>query len=232
MWPAAVRFIDCTDSTIADNLLTDDQLLADVQSDSAAACLRIWESATYGVVLGKSNVAVQEVDEGACAAEGVPIFRRSSGGGTVVVGPGCLCFTLALPIPTDYPMLGIAGVTQQLMQRLANAWSTPEHPLAVEGISDLAVEGRKVCGNAQRWKSRAFLHHGTLLYDFDLSRISRYLRLPNRRPDYRTGRSHQDFVTNIVLPRQELIRRLTRMWNAQACPLQPEGVSDISTAIE
>ncbi|MFO0918562.1 MAG: hypothetical protein U0872_09640 [Planctomycetaceae bacterium] len=215
MWPDAIRFLDRTDPTLADNLATDDRLLDEAQQQSGAACLRIWESTTYGVVLGKSNVIAQEVDEASCAADNVPIQRRSSGGGAVVVGPGCLCFTLVLPIPAEYPALGIAGVTRQLMQRLADAWSSSDHLLAVAGISDLTLAGRKVCGNAQRWKSQAFLHHGTLLYDFDLTRVSRYLRMPRRQPDYRAGRSHQEFVTNVTLPRQELVQRLAKLWNAQ-----------------
>ena len=38
----------------------------------------------------------KDVDEPACRADGVPVLRRASGGGTVLLGPGCLCFSLVL----------------------------------------------------------------------------------------------------------------------------------------
>ena len=48
------------------------------------------------------------------------------------------------------------------------------------GISDLAIGGRKFSGSAQQRKRRFLLHHGTLLYGFDIPSIGRYLRLPAR----------------------------------------------------
>ena len=59
----------------------------------------------------------------------------------------------------------------------------------------------KVGGNAQRWLKSAMLHHGTLLSDFDLASIPRYLSRPERQPEYRAGRDHAAFVTNLDLPR-------------------------------
>jgi lipoate-protein ligase A len=214
MWPAALRFVEMTRPGLAENLVVDEELLNKVQEHPAAATLRVWESPHYGVVVGRSNVIDQEVDVAACAVDGVPILRRFSGGGTVVVGPGCLCFSLALPTPTKFSQLGISGVTQRLMQRLADGWSTQAATITVQGISDLAIGDRKISGNAQRWRSRAFLHHGTLLYDFDLGRLQRYLQSPRRQPDYRRDRSHFEFVVNLGLPRDELVQRLRRGWNA------------------
>jgi lipoate-protein ligase A len=74
-------------------------------------------------------------------------------------------------------------------------------------VSDLIVKGteKKFSGNAQRRGRNHILHHGTILYDFDLSLISRYLKVPKKMPDYRANRTHADFVTNISVNPQ-LIR--------------------------
>jgi lipoate---protein ligase len=214
MWPETLRLSEVTRSTVAENLGEDMALLHAVNADPTAATLRLWESPDYAVVVGKSNVIEQEVDVAACETEAVPILRRESGGGAVVIGPGCLCFSLALPIPPEFPALGISGVTRALMQRLAAALSSPSEHVSVRGISDLAVGNRKICGNSQRWLRSAFLHHGTILYDFDLPRIARYLKSPSREPGYRDGRSHLDFVANLRRTREELARCLSRAWNA------------------
>lgn len=216
MWPASLRFLDATFPSLAENLAADERLLNLVEESPSAATLRVWESAAYAVVVGRSNEIDREVNVAACADDAVPVVRRSSGGGAVVIGPGCLCFTLALPIPEEFSRLGIAGVTQQLMQRLAIAFSTPETTVTVEGISDLVAADRKFCGNAQRWRKAAFLHHGSLLYNFELERLSRYLRLPSRQPDYRRARGHQEFVANFSQPRDQLVTALKRCWHADA----------------
>lgn len=216
MWPESLRWLDRQQANLAENLAEDVAILNAVEQTPSLATLRCWESASYGVVVGRTNRIDREVDVTACEADGVPIIRRESGGGTVVVGPGCLCFSLVLPIPEELPRLGISGVTQAVMQRLAEALAhNSDKIVSVRGISDLVVENRKICGNAQRWKRRAFLHHGTILYDFDLAKIERYLRLPARQPDYRAGRAHHDFVVNWGDSRQEIIERLQQAWNAK-----------------
>ena len=67
--------------------------------------------------------------------------------------------------------------------------------------SDLATGSgeKKFSGNAQRRGRRYILHHGTILYKFDLSLISRYLNMPKDIPEYRKRRSHADFLTNIPI---------------------------------
>ena len=50
------------------------------------------------------------------------------------------------------------------------------------------------------------LYHGTLLYDFPLELVERCLAMPPRMPDYREGRPHESFVTNLPL-RPETIRK-------------------------
>ncbi|MBZ0165670.1 MAG: hypothetical protein K8I00_02605, partial [Candidatus Omnitrophica bacterium] len=65
-------------------------------------------------------------------------------------------------------------------------------------ISDIALvdNRKKISGNAQKRGRKYILHHGTLLYNYDLSRIEHYLAIPASMPDYRERRPHRDFVTN------------------------------------
>jgi lipoate-protein ligase A len=77
----------------------------------------------------------------------------------------------------------------------------------VEG-SDLAIGDRKFAGHAQRRTRTTLLHHGTILYDFDLGCVGRLLREPARQPAYRRGRSHADFLVNVPLALEALLARL------------------------
>jgi lipoate---protein ligase len=209
-----MEFLDLTLPTPEANLALDEALLLDAEAGRAGEVLRFWELQEYAVVLGSAGCIAKDVDEDVCRSGGVPIVRRCSGGGTVLLGPGCLCYSLVLSF--DRP--GMSDVTHsyvQIMQRLGQALSTGANRVECAGTSDLAVDNRKVSGNSQR-RMRAFvLHHGTILYDLDLARIGRYLRTPTRQPMYRSQRDHASFVANLPLKQDDLMSRLRTAWQAQ-----------------
>ena len=142
----------------------------------------------------------------------------------MVIGPGCLAYSLIIPLTDEQRALGVASLTKRLMERIARALQVVLPDAVACGTSDLAADGNKFSGNAQRWLSRAFLHHGTILYDFDLPRIGRYLKTPSRQPDYRDGRDHAAFVRNIEVPRATLIELLANAWQADPGLCSPTAV--------
>lgn len=225
LWPASIHWFDLTLPSISQNLALDEVLLTNVDEDAVRAVLRFWEVPGYCVVLGRSNRAETEVDLEACRADGVPVIRRSSGGGAVVLGPGCLAFSFALPLSEAQRVMGVAALTRELMNRMALALRPVSPGVIACGTSDLAAADRKFSGNAQRWLSKAFLHHGTILYRFDLPRIGRYLRPPSRQPDYRSGRGHDAFVMNVDASRGSLIERIADAWHATPAACDPLAVA-------
>ncbi len=210
-----IDWIDDTLETPAANLALDEVLLQSIDANPTRGILRTWSPDPYFVVVGRSNQLAIEVNEPECQAQGVPILRRASGGGAVAVGPGCLAYSLILPLTDELRANGVVVVTQQIMQAIATQLSHLVPGIEVRGTSDLVIGDRKFSGNSQRWLRHAFLHHGTILYDYDLARIGQLLRPPSRQPDYRQQRSHEDFVTNIAVPKASLIDQLVAAWNAQ-----------------
>src|SRR4051794_8509460 len=89
-------WLDLTLPTLAENLALDEALLLEAESGQGGEVLRVWEWPTYAVVLGAAGKVADDVDTTACAADGIPLGRRSSGGGTVLLGPGCLLYALVL----------------------------------------------------------------------------------------------------------------------------------------
>jgi lipoate-protein ligase A len=175
-----------------------------------------WSPRAVFVVVGYGNSVQEEVNGPACAADGVPIFRRVSGGGTVLQMPGCLNYSLVLRVPPAGPLTTITGANQYIMQRHAEVVSRLLGcPVQVKGITDLAVGGRKCCGNAQRRYRSVLLFHGVFLLQAPVELMERYLRFPSRVPDYRAGRSHLDFVTNLGLAEEDLKEALREAWQAE-----------------
>ena len=69
---------------------------------------------------------------------------------------------------------------------------------------------KKFSGNAQKRARHFILHHGTILYDFELSLIDRYLLYPKDVPAYRADRDHHNFLANIPLKDIDIKRALKK----------------------
>ena len=208
-----MRVLDLTLPTLAENLALDEALLLRAEAGEGGEVMRLWEWPRPAVVLGAGCRLADDVDQAACRTDGVPVLRRSSGGGTVLLGAGCLLYTLVLDGERSPELAGIRSSYAFILTQVAAA--LPElNGVEQAGVSDLAAAGRKFSGNAQQRKRRFLLHHGTLLYAFDLARVRRYLRPPPRQPEYRAGRDHADFLCNLGLSPDEIKRRLRMAWDA------------------
>lgn len=210
-----MKYLDATFDDPASHLACDEALLELLESEAFGdGLLRIWESREYFVVLGHANSWNAEVNAVACAASGIPILRRMSGGGTVMQGPGCLNYALILN-SAAHRLRTIGDAFRYVLERhrgviaaLIGAESR------IDGISDLTISGRKFSGNAQYRKSRSVLVHGTFLLNFDFSLIDRCLHLPTKQPSYRRERGHSEFLVNLNLTPEAMGDALRKAWQA------------------
>lgn len=174
------------------------------------------------IVLGKSleleeEVFTHKIHLSAC---GVPatnsrrpsVYRRISGGGSVMHMPGNLNYALFLSLERFPEYMNVSLSYEKILT--AVALKLGSH-VSRQGYSDLTIqcrgEPRKFSGNAQCRKRGWIMHHGTLLYSKEAIRqIPFYLRPPPKEPEYRRGRRHRDFMTNVlpVYNRYELMRRV------------------------
>jgi lipoate-protein ligase A len=154
-----MRLLDLTLASAAENLALDEILLLEAEAGRGGELLRLWEWPQSAVVLGSGGILRDDVDEEACAADGVPILRRSSGGGTVLLGRGCLCYTLVLSYGRAPELGGIRSSYAYILARVAEALSGLLPGIEQTGISDLAAAGLKFSGNAQQRKRNYLLHH-------------------------------------------------------------------------
>jgi lipoate-protein ligase A len=103
-----------------------------------------------------------------------------------------------------------------ILERIRESLTGVMPGIELAGTSDLALARWKFSGNAQQRKRAYLLHHGTLLYDFAIEQVSRYLSMPARQPEYRDGRVHSAFLCNLSVIAAELRRRLRSGWEADA----------------
>jgi lipoate---protein ligase len=189
----------------AAQLRLDEELLVE-----GRGMLRLWETTDECVVLGQAGRPERDVHIAACRDADVPILRRCSGGGAVLLGLGCLNYSLVLPLEWEPKWHEVRHSLTWVMSRMRQALAIPG--LQCEGVCDLAMNRRKVSGSAQRRTRHAILPHGTLLYGFDPARAQRFLKPPHREPLYRAGRAHADFLGNLPLTSRQIRQRLMEAW--------------------
>jgi lipoate-protein ligase A len=200
-----MQLIEYDSSDPRDYLAADELLLAEAEEGRMAESLRFAEIETPAVIMGVSARWAEEANRERCRAAGVPVLRRCSGGGTVLIGRGCLNYSLILDIARDPALGSIHGSYRWIVPRIAEALSAFGPRIVHAGLSDLAWGARKVGGSSQKRRMRCILHHGTLLYDaYDVSVMDELLPCPSRAPDYRAGRSHADFLTTLPLTSAQL----------------------------
>ena len=196
-----MRFEDVSFPDPQDNIAFDENLLRLADKEGAGPVVRFWESPRVFIVVGRIGKIEEDVRIKEAQADGVPILRRASGGGTVVQGPGCLNYALVLSKIQYHDLNDLRKSYEWISGKVIAALEPLGVKAVFKPISDIVLAGseKKFSGNAQRRGRNFILHHGTILYDFDLSLITRYLTMPKDVPEYRKGRSHADFVTNIPI---------------------------------
>lgn len=215
-------FLDLTLSDAESNLALDEALLRAAEAGESGEVLRIWELPQPAVVVGRASRITDEVHWQKCDEFGIPIVRRCSGGYAVVVGPGCLLYSMVFSLEARPYWRKVDRLHHDVRQRLLNGLGELGLKVVPAGASDLAIFldpseetlPRKISGNSVRFGKDYVLYHGTLLYSFDLQRLTELLKLPPRQPEYRLGRDHELFVANIPRKRQELVAMLKRIWGA------------------
>lgn len=216
-----MKVLDLTLPSPAANLACEEALLDAAEAGEGCEVLRFWESPDYFVVVGYANKIAEEVNAAACQARGIPVLRRCSGGGTVLQGPGCLNYALVLRITDDGPTRNISTTNQFIMERnrraltqLVSDFNSQSSGIHVRGHTDLALGDLKFSGNSQRRRRKFLLFHGTFLLNFDLALVQELLQMPSTQPDYRAGRTHDAFITNLQGTSAPVKLALRNAWGA------------------
>ena len=147
-----------------ENIATEKYLLENVPENGCI--LYLWQNKNT-VVIGRNQNAWAECRTSLLESDGGKLARRLSGGGAVYHDLGNLNFTF-LVSSSDYDLDKQLSVIQTAC---GYAGITAEK----SGRNDLLAQGQKFSGNAFYHAQGKSYHHGTLLIDADMEKLSRYL---------------------------------------------------------
>ena len=120
------------------------------------------------IVFGRNQNVLAEVDMDYVKKEKINLIRRVSGGGTVYHDSGNVNFSFI----TNNTENSYKDFLKPIIKFLNSIGVNAEF----KGKNDVVVDGYKISGNAQyKYKDRMF-HHGTLLFDVDLTKLGKALK--------------------------------------------------------
>ena len=131
--------------------------------------LILWQNAN-AVIIGRNQNAEAEINRQFVDQHGIRVVRRNTGGGAVYHDMGNL----------NYSFITDAAAPQdrsaaQFTSPVVNALMDLGLDAAASGRNDILISGHKISGTAQYLMKDRLLHHGTLLFDSDLSTVSEAL---------------------------------------------------------
>jgi lipoate-protein ligase A len=131
------------------------------------------------VCLGFHDDLLQEIDQEFCSVNSIPLIRRETGGGVVLLDCNQLFFQLILH--KDNPLL--RGRRDRFFQKfLAPVIATLQAyglQAELQEPADLVIRGRKISGNGAGDINGCAVYIGNILFDFNKQLMSRIIKVPN-----------------------------------------------------
>lgn len=146
------------------NLARDGYFLENNKKDDVILYFYVNKNA---VIIGRNQNAWKECSIANMDADGVQLVRRHSGGGAVFHDNGNLNFSFI----TDEKHYDL----NRQMRVILNAVSKLGLKAELSGRNDITVDGKKFSGNAFSLAKGNRSHHGTILVNADLTKLSNYL---------------------------------------------------------
>lgn len=173
---------DCTDPHF--NLAAEEYVLTHFSED----VFMLWRNEP-SIIIGKFQNTMAEINLDYVRDHNITVVRRMTGGGAVFHDLGNLNFT--------FVQNGTDGDFRSFTEPILGAL----HELGVnaefQGRNDLAIEGRKISGNAECIHNHRMLHHGTLLFSVMMTSLADALKVNPLKFVDKAVKSVRKRVTNI-----------------------------------
>lgn len=192
-----INFVTLDQEFILSQLHLEEALL---RADKRNWCI-VNRGSKPAIVMGISAKIPLLINEEYLKENPIPLIRRFSGGGTVVIDENTIFITF---------IMNALDAKTPLQPEAIMHWSEPIYKKVFGSThfslkqNDYVIGEKKCGGNAQYLCKDRFLHHTSFLWDFSPKNMD-YLKYPPKTPEYRQNRSHLDFLCTLkeLLPSQE-----------------------------
>ena len=189
-----LNYLDLTTTDPAWNLAVEEYIFEHLPRDRMYVML--WQN-DHAIIIGKHQNTLAEINESYVKEQGIRVVRRLSGGGAVYHDMGNLNFTVIADAEGEG--LDFGRFCDIVIRALAKAGVQAER----NGRNDMTIDGKKFSGNAQYIRHGRVMHHGTILFDSNMTVLAGALQVDPSKFQAKGIKSVRSRVTNVrpYLPR-------------------------------
>lgn len=151
----------------------------------------LWQNEP-SVIIGRNQNTIEEINAKYIKDFDINVVRRLSGGGAVYHDLGNLNFTFVVNNEKD-SVSNFKKFTEPVISALEKFGIKAEF----SGRNDITIDGKKFSGNAQYYHKNRLLHHGTILFNSDLSVVANALNVKMDKIASKGIKSVRSRVTNV-----------------------------------
>lgn len=148
------------------------------------------------ILIGKNQNTLSEINIDYIKENDIVVVRRLSGGGTVYNDLGNMNYTFITKRNLSDPQ--VKNGFERFALPVINALQSLGVDAVFTGRNDITIENKKFSGNAQYFQKEKLLHHGTLLYNCDMTKLSLALKSKPIKFVGKSVKSVGSRVTNIL----------------------------------
>ena len=177
-------------------LATVNEDLLEMYESDGQTVHRIYAPAEISIVMGAGRLKKNDLKSESVSLDSVPVYIRKGGGGTVVLAPGMVVLAFVTSVSHRFLNREYAAKINSWIVHVLEGMGVKR--LQAKGISDLAIDERKILGSSLFRRQHILFYQASLLVANDLTLFTRYLTYPSTVPDYRNSRDHEKFCTTLA----------------------------------
>ncbi|MFA8298863.1 MAG: biotin/lipoate A/B protein ligase family protein [Hyphomicrobiales bacterium] len=145
------------------------------------------------IIIGKHQNAYKEIDREIIKERKIPIIRRITGGGTVYHDSGNLNFTFIKSSKRKDNLVSFEKYTLPIIEALQKLGADAHFA----GNNNICIGSKKISGNAAHVYRNRVMHHGTILFNSDLTILNNIINNKKNFFEDKAVKSNTVPVTNV-----------------------------------
>ncbi len=172
------RYIENNHVTASAGLAADEVLANRAGAGTSQPTLRLYTYQPCALV-GRFQTIGNELNLDYCAQNKIPVNRRPTGGGAIIMGENQLGVALAIPGKSDESYASVRERMAQFSQGIISGLSTLGIDVTFRRKNDLEVNGKKIAGlGLHKTATGGLLFHASVLVDLDVAYMLNVLQTP------------------------------------------------------
>ncbi|MCX6657011.1 MAG: lipoate--protein ligase [Candidatus Bathyarchaeota archaeon] len=167
-----------------------------VERESSPNTLIMLQPGAPYACVGYHQDLEKEIDLDYCRSVGLPIIRRSQGGGATYLDGNQVFYQIIAKNTTAYPT-AVDAMFQRLLAVTVETYKRLGVPAEFKPLNDVVVNGKKISGNGASVNGSTSIMVGNFILDMNYDMMARVLRVPDEKFRDKMAKSMRDWVSSL-----------------------------------